>query len=738
MKNVDIIVPIYNAYEYTYDCIKTVIEHTDLHKHQLVLINDKSPDDRIFPMLKEYKAKNNELNIIVMENEENLGFVKTVNKGMSYSKNDVVLLNSDTEVTKNWLDKIISCAYSNELIATVTPFTNNGTNCSIPNFGIDNELPQNMSLAEYANLIENCSIKIYPELTTANGFCMYIKRTVLDEIGYFDDETFGKGYGEENDFCYRALDYGYKHVLCDDTFVYHKGTQSFTKENLTQAKEMLINEHMKILRDRYPQYTMETDRFMMLNPLKDIHRNIKLNIELYNKKKILYIIHEWDNDFSNIIGGTSLHLKDVIDGIKNEMACFVLAPDKYDLTRYKLYLYNGQNIKDQIGEFKINTGYGITKYTSNDYKIMLKNILISYGINVVHVHHLMHQTFDIANLVKELNIYSIITLHDFYMICPTVNLLYKEEYCNNLNEKNCVKCLKEKTGLNNDILKNRRKIINELLLKFDRIIVPSENTKKIYLEVYDNLNIEVIEHGVNAIQNKNKYVRKKDEINIAFIGAMTLHKGSGIFKDLINNNKNSNIKIHLFGKNFDRILEKNKNQFINHGKYVREELPNLLQQNNIDLICIFSIWPETYSYTLTEACISGIPVLTHDIGAVAERVKANNWGWVVDYKLNANGILSKIKEIFNNKEEYEKIKTNINNFKLKTINEMCLEYLNIYNQDNSLNKMVDIYSILNYEAKNKLHEFEDYRNTYGHLVHKYECLRRTKVWRFLKKLKSKM
>jgi len=65
MKNVDIIVPIYNAYEYTYDCIKTVIEHTDLHKHQLVLINDKSPDDRIFPMLKEYKAKNNELNIIV-------------------------------------------------------------------------------------------------------------------------------------------------------------------------------------------------------------------------------------------------------------------------------------------------------------------------------------------------------------------------------------------------------------------------------------------------------------------------------------------------------------------------------------------------------------------------------------------------------------------------------------------------------------------------------------------------
>ena len=248
MKSVDIIVPIYNAFEYTEECIKSILKYTDLNEHTLVLINDKSPDEKILPMLQKYRNDNKEKKIVVLDNEQNLGFVKTVNKGMQYSQNDVILLNSDTEVTHNWLEKIQKCCYSNEFIATVTPLTNNGTICSVPNFGIDNELPKNMSLDQYAEMIEKISINRYPELTTGNGYCMYIRRDVINEIGVFDDKTFGKGYGEENDFCYRALDYGYINVLCDNTFIYHKGTQSFKKENMTSSRAALIDEHMNLLR----------------------------------------------------------------------------------------------------------------------------------------------------------------------------------------------------------------------------------------------------------------------------------------------------------------------------------------------------------------------------------------------------------------------------------------------------------------------------------------------------------
>ena len=205
-KKVDIIIPVYNAFEYTKKCIETVIANTDLSNHTLVLVNDKSPDEKILPMLKKFEAENSNLNICVIDNEENCGFVKSVNIGMSYSKNDVVLLNSDTEVSKNWLDKMIKTAYLRENIATVTPLSNNATLASVPNFLDENDIPEFVDFETYAQDIEDCSLELFPEIPTAHGFCMYMKREALERVGLFDDVTFGKGYGEENDFSYRAMD----------------------------------------------------------------------------------------------------------------------------------------------------------------------------------------------------------------------------------------------------------------------------------------------------------------------------------------------------------------------------------------------------------------------------------------------------------------------------------------------------------------------------------------------------
>ena len=103
---VDIIVPIYNAYKAVDECIASIIKHTDLNKNRLILINDKSTDETILGLLNTYKEKNPELNIVVLDNEVNLGFVGTVNKGMKYSKHDVILLNSDTEVSDFWVEEM--------------------------------------------------------------------------------------------------------------------------------------------------------------------------------------------------------------------------------------------------------------------------------------------------------------------------------------------------------------------------------------------------------------------------------------------------------------------------------------------------------------------------------------------------------------------------------------------------------------------------------------------------------
>ncbi len=739
MKNIDIIVPIYNAYEFTEECIKSIIKNTDLSKHTLVLINDKSPDEKILPMLLKYKNKNSDKQIIVLDNEQNLGFVKTVNKGMQYSENDVILLNSDTEVTKNWIEKIQRCAYSNQYIATVTPLTNNGTIASVPNFGIDNELPQNMTLEEYAEMIEKISKNRYPELTTGNGFCMYIKRDVIEEIGLFDDETFDKGYGEENDFCYRALDHGYINVLCDNTFIYHKGTQSFKKENLTASRAALIDEHMKLLREKHPIYVQKTDNFLANNPLRDIHENINLNILLHNKKRILYLVNEWEENME-MTGGTSLHIKDIINSnIKNNIASFVVSPDKNDLTQFKLYLYTDKYAK-AIANYKTDINYyGQITYTNNSYKEMLENIFDSFKIDILHVHHFLFQTFDAIDIAKERNIYSIITLHDLYMICPSINMVYKDKYCENDNTKDCAKCLNIRYGVNSNILNKWQKTCFEILKKFDKIIVPSNNTKKIFENIYKELEIEVVEHGVAITEVKTKNTNKTSkQFNIAFVGAMAIHKGSNILKDLISKNNNANIKIHLFGKSEDKELTKNKSNYINHGPYKRGELPQLLIDNNIDLVCMFTTWPETYSYTLTETYMAQVPVLTFDIGAVGDRIKEDGLGWVIKLDTKSTEILAKIEEICNDIKEYKNKKDNFKNYKFKEVEEMQKYYENLYESIELKPKTANIYEFIDQKTKMKEIEFNQYLTKYGHIINKYEKTRNTKLWKIAKKLKAKI
>ena len=187
LRRIDIVIPVYNAYNSLVACVNSIKRHTDLNLHRVIIINDCSPDERIRPYVDSLKDEN----FIILHNEKNKGFSANVNMGMSYSKNnDVILLNSDTIVTKGWIEKLIACAYSSDSIGTVTPLSNSATIASVPVAFVDNVLPEGKTVDEFAELVEHCSFCDYPRITVAVGFCMYIKREVIEKVGLFDATTF--------------------------------------------------------------------------------------------------------------------------------------------------------------------------------------------------------------------------------------------------------------------------------------------------------------------------------------------------------------------------------------------------------------------------------------------------------------------------------------------------------------------------------------------------------------------
>lgn len=789
---IDIVIPVYNAFEELVACMESIKKYTDLRTNRVILINDKSSDERILDYINTQLTDN----IILIDNESNLGFSGSVNRGIQYSTHDIILLNSDTIVTANWVEKMTRCAYSDNAIATVTPLSNNATICSVPKFGEDNEIPSSMTIDEYADLIEECSMREYPIIPVAMGFCMYIKREVINYVGLFDAQTYGRGYGEENDFCYRLEQLGYYHVMCDDTFIYHRGKMSFLEEE----KKAFIQKNEQILAERYPKQIQETNRYWNNNPHQYIRDNIGVSISKKNQKKnILYLIQaDFRPDASNNIGGTQFHVKDLTMGLKYKYNIFVAARDGETL-RVTAYIENEMySFKYYIGKVS-----DYPNFYSKAQRAIYSLILDGFSIDLVHVHHTLGLSLDIYYEAHKRKIPIILSLHDFYYVCPTFLLLdIDNKLCiGKATDNVCRQCINKKMGVldSSNYISRWRNEIQKVMQMCKEIIIPSQSAKDIFCRYYPELkeqikvighasevieesvlhiednvystdkcksNIEYIFNGpespylisgwayledvpsrdsnifieitnsdgqvqilkchmsnrVDVAKENRKYLnsgfslvvpryilkdgqikvrliikhnniaytdgkvisstismsRLQSKFNVAFVGGISLAKGSQIAYKLIKNSSDD-INWYIFGGIGDSDLYNiEKTNLIKTGWYDREDLPMLLKQHKIDLVCILSIVPETFCFTLSETIIAQVPILATDIGALGERIRKMKCGWLVSSEADYTQILEQITEIVHNKRKYNSMLDHIKEIKMKTIEEMIKEYQDVY------------------------------------------------------------
>ncbi|MBQ6897331.1 MAG: glycosyltransferase [Oscillospiraceae bacterium] len=678
----DIIIPIYNAYDDLQICVESILKHTDLSRHRLLLVNDASPDERISPYIKSLEREN----ILAIENEKNLGFSGSVNHGMTVSKDrDVLLLNSDTIVTANWIEKIMECAYSDPAIATVTPLSNNATLCSVPDFLMENKIPEGYTLDQFAELVEKVSMKLYPEIPVAHGFCMYIKREVIDRIGLFDAETFERGYGEENDFCYRAQQAGYYHAMCDDTYICHTGTASF----ISDEKQKLIDAHERVLNERYPEQNYAVALHCRSNPNEQIQDNVKIWTELFNgRKNILYLVQsDFREGADDNIGGTQLHVKDMTEVMREKYNIFVAARNReyLDFTAYT---------KDKEFTFRFYIGKSpeYTEFRSKKFAELYGKLLDAFRIDMVHIHHTKNLTLEMFYQAKQRNIPLMVTLHDYYTLCPQLIMIDSEgKLCTgSCDDDRCRKCQKKAgkvwEGINYASI--WRKEHEQALANADVIFTPSENAKRVVGIYYPSIieKITVVPHGIRQFE-LSEY-SESDGLNVAFIGGISEVKGSYTCYQLIKNSPND-INWHLFGiaGNSELAMLEKKN-YIKTGPYQREELPGLISKYKIDVVCILPLCSETFCYTLSEALMCKVPVIGTDVGALGERLKEYGCGWVVSAENTFEETMAVISRIKYKGEEYRAIKEKAENFYVRNLYDMKADYEAVY--DNMLSSVHNI------------------------------------------------
>jgi len=300
--SVDIVICVHNALADIQRCLASVLKYTSL-PFTLTLVDDGSDDDTrryLVDFAKEHQCA-------LLRNDQALGYTLAANQGLRQSSAEfVILLNSDTIVTPNWVDCMIACAQSDSKIGLVGPLSNAATYQSIPEIIVNgdwavNPLPPNIPVAQMGEWVSNKSWRLYPEMKFLNGFCLMIRHQVIDQIGIFDEENFGVGYGEENDYCLRARQAGWKLALADDTYVFHAQSRSYN-----QGRRLILSERANTtLAQKYGQLiidegTTECRQNRILNGIRSHSRYIIEREELlqrghkyFTNRRVLFVLPIW-------------------------------------------------------------------------------------------------------------------------------------------------------------------------------------------------------------------------------------------------------------------------------------------------------------------------------------------------------------------------------------------------------------------------------------------------------------
>lgn len=263
---IDVVVPVFNALEDVKACLRSLHDRRDGFEVRTLVVNDGS-DEQTSAWLREFCADTRGFELI--EHDSNRGYTAAVNTGLRASSAPyAITLNSDTIVTRGWLKGMLRCMASAPGIGIVGPLSNAASWQNVPDLYAEdgafavNVLPQSVSPDDMAARVASASQRTYPRTHFVNGFCFMIRREVINDIGYMDEQAFPVGYGEENDFCIRAADAGYVLAIADDSYVYHAKSKSFghqqRKELSRRGSEALKHKHGNEKFDRLVREVKQT------------------------------------------------------------------------------------------------------------------------------------------------------------------------------------------------------------------------------------------------------------------------------------------------------------------------------------------------------------------------------------------------------------------------------------------------------------------------------------------------
>ena len=650
---VDVVIPVHGGGTVTLDCIDTVLA-TLPRTSRLVVVDDASATAQSgAELVRALDDLATAGRIRLIRQATNQGFPASANAGLrACDGRDVVLLNSDTLVPPNWLQRLRDAAYAAPDIGSVTPLSNDATILSYPHPTAANPAPKLDETRHLDQLAAQANGGTVIDIPTAVGFCMYIRRDCLDMAGALREDLFAQGYGEENDFCMRARHLGWRHVAAPGIFVAHHSGQSFGN-----ARAHLLARNATVLDRLHPGYAALIAEHALTDPLAEARR--KIDLARWQEARLLrepalrngtqgkgkrtgtsamiFITH-----FHG--GGTERQLRVQIEAARQAgQRPIVLRPARLPNGSTAVMLGDGEA-----------TDYPNLRFALPDELPALVRVLAAERPVAAQVHHLLGHDYSVLTILQKLAISYEVHVHDFAAFCPRVGLLGPQRrYCGEPDITECEACIADigrKDGLEFPVADLRQRSA-ALFAGASHVTVPSQDTASRIRRHFPTIAPAVVPHGDDSEIDDPpppRLVRQSlpdDKTNrtvcrVAVIGAIGLEKGYEVLLACSRDAawRDLPLEFIVIGHSIDdeRLLATGR-IFIT-GEYRPEEAVELIRAQQASLAWIPSIWPETWCFTLTEAWLSGLNAACFDIGAPAERIRRNGRGLILPLGLSASAI----------------------------------------------------------------------------------------------------
>ena len=597
---VDIVVPAYAGREETLRCIESVLATVSSDEAELVVVNDASPDPELRAALKQL-ARNKR--ITLLSNARNRGFPAAANRGMRlHPGRDVVLLNADCEVYGDWLARLRSAANSGTDIASVTPL---GEQASIATYFCPSTGGEGFESAQRIDAVaRKVNAGRFVEAPVGVGFCMYLRRGCLAEVGQFEDRLYGRGYGEENDFCLRARRKGWRHMVATDVFVRHSGGRSFGEE-----RELLKARHGRVLNARHPGYDALVADYVAQDPLLPARRAIDLQCLLDRiGEPVLLVTHALGGGIQRAVDRRAAELQSAGHSV------LMLQPVAGPRPGIRLQLLG--NIFENL-RFDLPSEAGA-----------LSTALRALKLEGLEIHHLLHLPPPTLELLLGLGVPYRMFLHDYSWVCPRLSLLGGDgRYCGEPAVEACETCVRTHgSAIRPPITVAALRARSAALLDGAAEVAAATNDVRTrYLRYFPQARISVKPWADSSPVPRRATPARQGRARIAVIGAINEQKGLLVLLECARAAARRDLPLEfiLIGYSSDDAALLDTGRIFISGPYQESELGALLLRERCQAALFPSVTPETWCFALTHALADGMPIVAFDIGAIAERLRGS-------------------------------------------------------------------------------------------------------------------